>query len=287
MIARVTLFMDGVTMRALLLGGLIGSSGCLMAGNYHSARTLEKGESQVGLTFSATRYENVDSEGKTEEIVLPALVPELTYHIGMADNLEVGGRIALGALGMEGDVKYRFFRSDKLHLAMAPAISYQGFFFVEGVGVRLPGILTYELEDNVDLTMAAFAGIVNYSSTDNDASLFDGTLVNTGAAIGFDLHGETFTIRPALEVSRYVANLNSDDGSLDSHFNTVNLLVHLAWTRGKEKKQLDRIERKIDALGQPAPSTPQPDPAPPPPSAPQPAPAPPPEPGSPGVSQPN
>ncbi|HEX2685917.1 MAG TPA: hypothetical protein VHN14_04835, partial [Kofleriaceae bacterium] len=155
-------------MRGLLMFGLlIGGGGCLMSGNYHSAKTLGKGESQVGLTFSTTRYEQVktDSNGTTttDAIVLPNIIPEITYHIGMTDDLEVGGRVSLGALGLEGDVKYRLFKSDKLHLAIAPAINYQAFIVLQGVGVRLPGILTYELADNLDFTAAVFGSTTHYS----------------------------------------------------------------------------------------------------------------------------
>lgn len=267
-------------MRGLLVTGLLLASGCLMAGNYHSARTLEKGESQFGLTFSATRYEleEVDGSGNTtvDSVVLPNVLPEIVYHIGMADNIEVGGRVSLGALGLEGDVKYRFLKSDKLHLAIAPAINYQAFVVLQGVGLRLPGILTYELADNLDFTAAVFGSTTRYSvpsdDTDSDFSTFRGTLVSTGGAIGFDLHGETFSIRPAVEFTRYVADLSSDSGSDSGGFNTVNVLVHLAWTGGKEKKQLDRIERKLDNMTEPPP------PPGPPPAEPLPPPGPPPPP---------
>ncbi|HEX2688827.1 MAG TPA: hypothetical protein VHN14_19525, partial [Kofleriaceae bacterium] len=84
-------------------------------------------------------------------------------------------------------------------------------------------------------------------------------------ALGFDLHGETFTIRPAVEFTRYVADLSSDSNSTSAHFNTVNFLVHIAWTGGKEKKQLDRIERKLDNLTAPPPAAPFAPPPPPPP----------------------
>lgn len=249
--------------RLLTFGLLIGGGGCLMSGNYHSAKTLGKGESQVGLTFSATRYDHVttDSGGATttESIVLPELLPEITYHIGMTDDLEVGGRVGLGALGLEGDVKYRFFKSDKLHLAVAPALNYQAFVVVQGVGFRLPGIVTYELADNVDFTAAVFGSTTHYSipgSSSSDFDSFRGTLLSTGGAIGFDLHSETFSIRPSVEFTRYVANLSSGSDSGSGSFNTVNFLVHLAWTGGKEKKQLDRIERKLDNLTAPPPGPP-------------------------------
>jgi hypothetical protein len=266
--------------RLLVIGLLVGGSGCLMSGNYHSAKTLGKGESQVGITFSATRYDVTSSDGnggtETDSIVLPNIIPEITYHIGMSENVEVGGRASLGALGLEGDVKYRFFKSDKLHLAIAPAISYQAFVVLQGVGFRLPGILTYQLADNFDFTAALFGSTTRYSvpgdSTGSDFDTFRGTLVSTGGAIGFDLHGETFSLRPAVEFTRYVANLSSDSGSDSEGFNTVNFLVHLAWIGGREKKQLDRIERKLDNLTAPPP--------PPPPSSPMAPPPPPPPPGS-------
>ncbi|MEZ4398895.1 MAG: hypothetical protein R3B06_02690 [Kofleriaceae bacterium] len=216
------------------------------------------------MTFSATRYESSTTDPNTGQtttgaFVLPNVIPEITYHIGMADNLEVGGRVGLGSLAMEGDLKYRFYKSDKLHLAIAPAISYQSLLIIQGVGLRLPGILTYELADNVDFTGAVFGSTTKYSNvdasnSDNSLGTFGGTLVSTGGAVGFDLHGETFSIRPAVEFTRYVARLDGDSDS--AGFNVVNMLVHIAWTGGKEKKQLDRIERKIDALG--AQSTPPP-----------------------------
>src|SRR5512140_508339 len=75
--------------RLLTFGLLISGGGCLMSGNYHSAKTLGKGESQVGLTFSATRYDHVSTDNSTnppttttESIVLPELLPEITYHGG-------------------------------------------------------------------------------------------------------------------------------------------------------------------------------------------------------------
>jgi hypothetical protein len=188
----------------------------------------------------------------------------------MAEDIEVGGRVSLGALGLEGDLKYRFFKNDKLHLAIAPALSYQAFIVLEGVGGRLPGILTYQLADNLDFTAAVFGATTRYSvpgddsDSSSDFATFRGTLVSTGGAIGFDLHGETFSIRPAVEFTRYVANLSSDSGSGSEGFNTVNILVHLAWTGGKEKKQLDRIERKLDEATAPPPPPPMAPPPPPP-----------------------
>ena len=71
--------------------------GCLPAGNYHSARTLGKGESSVGTTFSMQTWEFTDSSGDTTRITIPNLMPEITYHIGIQENLELGGRVMLGS----------------------------------------------------------------------------------------------------------------------------------------------------------------------------------------------
>ena len=249
-----------------------------MAGNYHTAKTLEKGTSQFGLTFSATTYTfkdtTTDASGATVKtdvsVAIPNILPEITYHVGVSDNVEAGGRIAIGSLGGEFDVKWRLLHQDKLHLAIAPAIAYQAFILVEGGALKLPAILTYELADNFDLTVAAFATETHFKTVSDSASFdaFNGTLTSTGAALGFDLHGETMSIRPAVELSRYVFATGNKDFE---PFNTVSFMVHLAWTGGREKKQLDRLERKIDNL-QPQPYPPQPyppQPYPPQPYAPQ------------------
>jgi hypothetical protein len=250
---------------AVVMAFALGTGGCLMAGNYQSAKPLGKGIGQFGLTFSTTRYEHDTTDTSTgqttrEAIVLPNLIPEVTYHLGINDDVDVGGRVALGSLGLEADVKFRVLHSDKLHLAIAPALGYLAFVVVEGVSARLPGILTYELADNIDLNLAAFVSTTKYSTTSggsSDFDMFSGTLLSSGGAVGFDLHGETFTIRPSVEFTRYLYNFNAGSSNASDGFNTVNVMVHIAWTLGKEKQQLNRIENKIDRLSPPPPG-PQP-----------------------------
>lgn len=247
----------------ILWGGLVALvlSGCLMAGNYHTAKTLEKGTSAFGMTFSATKYSFKYNDTQTDpntgqttttpksvDFAIPNLLPELTYHIGVSDNAEAGGRISLGSLGGEFDIKYRLIHSGKVHVAVAPAIGYQAAFLIEGGGLRLPAILTYELADNFDFTIAAFASETHWKpvSDSEDFKSWTGNLTQTGIAMGFDLHGETLSIRPGFEWSRVVYSAN---GRSDFEpFNTFNVLVHIAFIGGREKKQLDRIERKIDNL---------------------------------------
>ncbi len=243
-----------------LLGLAVLSSGCLMAGNYQSARTLEKGTSATGLTFSFTRYtftdHYTDSMGVAHSdpvsFSLPNLIPEVTYHIGMTNDVTVGGRVALGSGGIEGDVLYRFFHNDKLHLAIDPAIGGEALFLIEGETFRMPVILTYDLSDNLSVNLSAFGAITHYkaingtSTSSSKSDAFLGSLASTGGSVGFELRGEVLAIRPSLEFTRYVANFN--DGSSFDGFNTVNVMVHIAWIGGREKKQLNRMERKLDKV---------------------------------------
>jgi hypothetical protein len=241
---RITLF--------LCMAGLsAGATGCLLAGNYHSAKTLEKGESSFGLTFSATTYEFTDRDtGDVDRVQIPSLIPEITYHVGISDNLEVGGRVGLAQLALEADLKYRFFRSDKLHLAVAPSIGGQSFIVISGTMLRLPGIATYEISDNVAITGAVFGSTTRFDTLGPDSDsdwfgAFSGSLVASGSAIGLEFSGETFSIRPGVEFTRYLASFNDEQFE---PFTTVNVMVHLSFIFGREKKQLDRIENKIDTM---------------------------------------
>lgn len=239
-----------VTLSLCILGLGTGATGCLLAGNYHSAKTLEKGESSVGLIFSATTYEHIDDDtGEVDRVQIPSLFPELTYHVGLNDNLEVGGRVGLFQLALEADIKYRFFRSDKLHLAVAPSMGAQSFIIISGTMLRLPAIATYELADNVAITGAVFGSTTRYSSIDggDDSAFgaFSGTLVSSGAAFNLEFSGETFSIRPGVEFTRYAASVNNEQFE---PFNTINAMIHISFIMGREKKQLNRIEDKLDDL---------------------------------------
>jgi hypothetical protein len=238
--------------RSLLVCGLLtalsGLSGCLMAGNYHSARTLEKGTSSFGMNFSMTTYQVGD-----DRVTLPNLIPEVTYHIGVSDDVELGGRVALGSLGGEFDAKIRFVKGEKLHMAIAPAIAYQAAIFIEAFTFRLPAILTFDMAENASLNFAVFGvgtkyGTIN-ESEDADWANFRGTQLGLGASLGIELRGEVFLFRPAVEFTQWQANLSDSDGTTEfDPYNTVNVVLHIAFIGGREKKQLDRIENKLDNM---------------------------------------
>jgi len=221
----------------------VATTGCMMTGSYHSAKTLEPGTSNFGLTFGVNQIQ-IDSTS----VSFPNPIPELTFHTGIAENMEVGGRIAIGSLGLEGDFKYRFLHAGKLHLAMVPAIGYQGFLVMKGLTFSLPMVGTLELSKHFALTAALFGRYANYSSSDSSVNAavqnIVGDAVMFGGAFGPDICGETFFFRPTIEFAR----VNPVSGGEWSGWNRMSVAVHLGWIIGREKQQLDRIEKKIDKM---------------------------------------
>ena len=61
-----------------------------------------------------------------------------------------------------------------------------------------------------------------------------------------ELRGEVFAIRPSVEWTRWQFDFSESDEF--ERFNTVNVLVHLSFVSGREKKQLNRMERKMDRI---------------------------------------
>ncbi|MBN2187918.1 MAG: hypothetical protein JW699_00580 [Chitinispirillaceae bacterium] len=223
----------------------IASTGCMMTGSYHSARILEPGTSNFGLTFGVNQFQ-VDSTS----VFLPNIIPELTFHMGVAKNMEVGGRIALGSMGGELDYKYRFLKTDKLHLAMVPAVGYQGLLVMKGVTFSLPMVATIDLNKRFSITAAGFGRYAHYGSSSGNES-FDSALtaivgdaIMYGASFGPEICGESFFFRPTLEFAR----VEPAGGGDWSGWNRMSVAVHLGWVFGREKQQLDRIEKKIDKI---------------------------------------
>lgn len=220
---------------ALWMFGLGGAAtGCLLAGNYHSARTLAKGESATGVTFSATTYEYVDDNGAVARAQLPSVFPELTHHVGITDNFEVGGRVGMGQLALEVDAKVRILQANGLHLAVAPSVGAQSLIVINGTMVRLPLIATIELSDNFAITGALFGSTTYYTTiAADDDEIFGplgGSLVATGSAVSLEISGGSFVIRPGVEFTRYLASFN--DEQFDP-FTSINAMVHIAFIRGR------------------------------------------------------
>ena len=70
------------------------------------------------------------SEDFDTDLTIPNILGDYAYHLGVAEDFEAGGRIAVGSGLLELDVKYRFLggADSKLHVAVNPAIGYQTCF---------------------------------------------------------------------------------------------------------------------------------------------------------------
>ncbi|MCX5868708.1 MAG: hypothetical protein NT009_14735 [Proteobacteria bacterium] len=231
---------------AILLMTLTG--GCMMAGNYHSAKTLGKGESSFGMTFGINRMSN-----DNDHVIVPNVIPEFAFHVGLAKNWEIGGRVAPGALGIELDTKYRFLQKGDLHLAVVPAVAYQALFEGYGLTFRLPVVLSYDFIDNFGFNAAVFGGLSAYESDEGDDEEFfqyiEGEILSYGVSLGPELRGSVFFVRPEVEFVRYESSLKHADnlnGESWEPVNSVNVLVHFGWIFGREKQQLERVEEKLD-----------------------------------------
>ena len=119
---------------------------------------------------------------------------------------------------------------------------------MKGITVSLPIISTVDLAKNFAVTTALFGRDGNYSAPDSSVSnaLQDiiGDFGMIGGAFGPEIRGETFFFRPMVEFAR-VFKLSSDR---KSPWNRVSVAVHMGWIMGREKQQLDRIEKKLDKI---------------------------------------
>lgn len=267
---------------------LVTTSGCcLMLGNSQVAKTVEKGTAELGLTFGSTSYqiqqpkafiddpdtpEDETEETETVSYNYPVILPEIPFGVAVTDDVMIGGRIAPQSLGLEANVKWRFLHADKLHMAILPSIHYQSWLLVSGSGFRLPLLVTYDVNDNFSFTTSVHGSYTSWTFNSDDFEpddddeagqyVWDGGLAAFGMGAGVSVHGETFFFRPTFEFNRYQSNLDERFEDSFEPFNSFGVMVTVGFVIGRTKKQLDRIEQKIDRL-QPQPA-PQPYPPPPP-----------------------
>lgn len=243
-------------MRALAMlpaVALLGT-GCLTSGLYRTAHVVPEGEGDFAIGMSVVRatVDEPQAAGGDTTFTYPNLVPELSYHYGVAQDVEFGGRIALGVGMVELDTKWRFARSGPTHLAVQPAVGYRSLGFVEGFHGTLPLIVTQDLKPGVAFNASVFGTYTHFSSTEDfDAEDLDftGNTLNVGGAIGIELTTPSgFHFMPAIEVQRSV---HREGDALDlPDITAVIFGVTAGWGADerarKADRQLDRIEQKLD-----------------------------------------
>jgi hypothetical protein len=234
------------------------AQGCLTTGMYRTAHVLPQGEGDFALTFSVVRasvddYEVADETVQGLTYTYPNIIPELSYHIGIADDLEVGGRTALGAGMIEIDTKYRFVGSNasSLHLAVQPAVGYRTAFLLEGYHASLPLLLTYDLTPNIAVNTSVFGSYTHFEVPEafdsEDGINFAGETAMGGAAIAFQFSTSSgFHIMPGVEVQRSFWR-GGDLADLPS-ITSVVFGVTLGWGADKQMKKLEKIDEKLDKM---------------------------------------
>ncbi len=227
----------------LLLPLAVLTVGCIpLAGVPQTARPLGKGVSSHTTSAMVVTYEDKSDDGSiTERLTFPAV--EYAYRIGVTDDLDVGARITMGGLGIEA--KWRFLHTGTLHLAVAPDLGYVPLGTVGGYWSTLPVIATVDLADNLSVNAGVFLRGAQFDNVDPDStSSFSGRLGGVGGALGLELRGEVFAIRPTLEAIHYETVSDGEGGA----FNLFLVSIHFERISGREKQQLNRIENKLDQV---------------------------------------
>jgi len=257
----------GSLMAVALVGMLL--QACPSTGIYRTAQTLEPGTADMALSFSTTAYKQADkvitnSDGSTTvdeglQLILPNLVPEVSFHLGVQDNLEIGGRVSITSGLLEADLKYRFYGSsgDVLQLAVQPAVGYRAFILASGYHFTLPFVATYQFNDMLSLTVAPYGSYLNVSPTDVDVDIgITGNFLTGGAMLGVQFRGENFHIMPSLDISTSFVDLSetatdvggSTSSVRDEQITYVIFGLSFGYVSGKELQKLDDMDQKLDRI---------------------------------------
>ncbi|MGM0596953.1 MAG: hypothetical protein ACQES9_07950 [Myxococcota bacterium] len=239
---------------------LFALTGCPSAGVYRTAHTLKKGQSDFGLNFNAFQIKSTN-EYDTQSVTIPNIIPELHYHIGVGNRMELGGRVALGSMMAEFDFKFKFFESmDRTtHLAVNPAMGYRSFVFIEGPHLTLPIIASFDLTRSLSITGFAYANYYNFQTPDGESidsqedyenadseSAFIINGVTTGAGVGVKYTGETFYIMPSVDF--FTTAVNFSDDPAQNTMQGVVFNISFGWIGGKEMQKLNQMDRKLDRI---------------------------------------
>lgn len=232
--------------------------GCLASGVYRTARTLNPGEGDLNLTFSATRFSTgeqvvTDAAGKktttqADSITIPNIIPEVAYHIGVADNFEVGGRAALGSMLVELDAKYRLIQNGGLHVAVDPSLGYRAIGTIEGPSLTLPVITTWDVTDHLALNLAPYVSYTNLTSTQKSLQSLSGKYMSVGGSVGVQIRGATAHFMPSVDFSQTVQDLSGSSGGTSVSQQFVIFSLTMGWVSGRELKKLDTMDEKLDRI---------------------------------------
>ncbi|MEE2960763.1 MAG: hypothetical protein VYA34_08470 [Myxococcota bacterium] len=184
-------------------------------------------------------------------MVLPNLIPEVGYHIGVSDNWEIGGRVVFAAGLLELDAKYRFLRTadDDLHMAILPALGYRALGPINGISASLPVVTTWDVNEILSLNIAPFVSYTNFNTTDADFGSLSGSALSAGGSLGFQLNADTMYFMPSIELSKIISNFSDSSNSASTNNIVMMLGLTIGFNQGREMAKLEKMDDKLDKLG--------------------------------------
>lgn len=208
----------------VLIFGLAVVGGCFSATSYQLADTVPKGGTDLGFGFSASTFPKIHYKGEdgqtssvdSEEVngTIPNPLPDILMRFGLGDNLDLGFKLFF--LGIGGDVKWRFLKTEIFSMAIAPQVYYARPFIIFGqYGLSLPVIFTFKIGEMVKI-YGNFRGelsgwnleVVAQSATDEIED--DISTLGIGATLGVSLGGKNWYVRPEVNYVRALIGLTDN-----------------------------------------------------------------------------
>ena len=197
-------------------------AGCLAPAVYRTAHMLPKDEWDLALGLTA---QQVTTEAYTADrgtVSFPrdstryvGILPEISWHYGVQDDIEVGGRLVASASMAEVDAKYRLLGgpASQLHVAVQPALGgrlrHGGkdsiWANMEGYHLTLPILTTYDISPSVAATGSVFTLLTSYRDKNAGPPDMVGDMVYGGGSLSLRVQeGTTFYTIPFVEMQRSV-----------------------------------------------------------------------------------
>jgi|GEM_PF-4274612 len=231
---------------------LLGTTGCFATKMSQTAETLGEGRSELALSFNTTQFTNLDAGGDVDfsGTVVPNLVPNVHYAVGINDNADFYGNLNPVGLATEFGVKYGVFRTEKSSLALAPMIGWSPMGALAATRFSLPVLFTQRISSSTALTLMGeglYRRRGQVSNWSEVADSFVGDTMGVGGGIGLELKGRAFVVRPGLSFTYYSTDFSGADDSVNATLGQLG--VTIGRRSGHVEEQLDRMEKKIDDLG--------------------------------------
>jgi hypothetical protein len=164
--------------------------------------------------------------------------------VGVKENLEIGAMFVPMMFGFEGSVKYRFFNENGNHLAVVP---YGAFYLFKNYTGGSQMVYTKEFSGGLSLNVAGFG---SYTYLDNTSYLSSEVIpssryLTVGGVAGPQFSMDAVFFTPSVEYNIFIP---LDEEASFNNMQTFRFSIAVGFYIGKSKKQLDRIENKIDGI---------------------------------------